>query len=95
MFSRQVEALGRPGDILVGISTSGGSKNVLRALETARTRKLLTIGFTGEKGRQKMTRNCDFLVVVLSDDTPRIQECHLFLWHYICGLVEHRISIPS
>ncbi len=95
VFSRQVEALGRPGDILVGISTSGGSINVLRALETARTRKLLTIGFTGENGRQKLTHNCDLLVVVLSDDTPRIQECHLFVWHYICGLVEQRISIPG
>jgi len=88
VFSRQVEALGRAGDILVGISTSGGSINVLRALETGRTGKLLTIGFTGENGRKIFTDTCDLSLVIPSTITPQIQEGHLFVWHTICGAVE-------
>jgi len=88
IFSRQVEALGKSGDILVGISTSGGSKNVLKALDTARQRGLTTIAFTGENGRSGMAAQCDLSLVVLSADTPRIQECHIFIWHVICEAVE-------
>ncbi len=88
IFSRQVEALAKPGDILVGISTSGGSPNILKALEAARTRGLLTVGFTGEKGRGKMGAKCDLCLAVSSNDTPRIQESHIFIWHVICGIVE-------
>jgi D-sedoheptulose 7-phosphate isomerase len=87
-FSRQVEALARAGDILVALSTSGGSPNIIKALEEARTRGLKTIGFTGEKGRQTMAPKCDLCLVVPSADTPRVQEVHEFVWHVLCGLVE-------
>jgi len=88
IFSRQVEALAKPGDILVGISTSGGSPNILMALKTARALGLTTVGFTGEKGLKKMGPKCDLCLVVPSTDTPRIQESHIFVWHVICGEVE-------
>jgi D-sedoheptulose 7-phosphate isomerase len=91
VFSRQVEALGRNGDILIGISTSGGSPNVLKAMETARSRGLLTIGFTGEKGKELLVHLCDLALIVPSTDTPRIQECHQFAWHFICDEVEKEI----
>jgi D-sedoheptulose 7-phosphate isomerase len=87
-FSRQVEALGTPGDILAVISTSGGSPNVLKALEVAHLRGIRTIGFTGEKGRQTMAPNCDLCLVVPSIETPRVQEVQEFVWHAICGMVE-------
>jgi len=90
-FSRQVEALARPGDVLAAISTSGGSANVLRALDVARQRQVKTIGFTGEKGRQTMAPKCDLCLVVPSTDTPRVQEVHEFIWHAICGLVEQAL----
>ena len=92
-FSRQVEALGKPGDILAVISTSGGSPNILKALEVARERHLKTIGFTGEKGRQNMAPKCDFCLVVPSADTPRVQEVHEFVWHVICGVVERALFV--
>jgi D-sedoheptulose 7-phosphate isomerase len=91
IFSRQVEALGKTGDILVGISTSGGSQNILNALDVARLKGLTPIGFTGEKGREKMGLKCDLCLVVPSMDTPRIQECHIFVWHVICGIVEQAL----
>ena len=92
-FSRQVEALGRPGDILAAISTSGGSPNILKALEVARERGVKTVGFTGEKGRQSMAPKCDLCLVVPSADTPRVQEVHEFIWHVICGMVEQALFI--
>jgi D-sedoheptulose 7-phosphate isomerase len=95
IFSRQVEALAKPGDILVGISTSGGSLNIHKALDTARSRGLTTIAFTGEKGREKMIPKCDLCLVVPSSDTPRIQESHIFVWHFICGVVERTIFPQS
>ncbi|MBE3037725.1 MAG: D-sedoheptulose 7-phosphate isomerase [Chloroflexi bacterium] len=95
IFSRQVEALAKPGDILVGISTSGGSPNILKALDTARALGLTTIAFTGEKGREKMDPKCDLCLVVPSTDTPRIQESHIFVWHVICGVVEQTIFPQS
>ena len=90
-FSRQVEALGKPGDILAAISTSGGSPNILKALEVARERGIKTVGFTGEKGRQRMAPKCDLCLVVPSADTPRVQEVHEFVWHVICGMVEQAL----
>jgi D-sedoheptulose 7-phosphate isomerase len=90
-FSRQVEALGKPGDILAAISTSGGSSNILNALEAARGRGVKTIGFTGEKGRQSMALKCDLCLVVPSADTPRVQEVHEFVWHVLCGMVEQTL----
>jgi D-sedoheptulose 7-phosphate isomerase len=91
IFSRQVEALARPGDILVGISTSGGSPNVLKALDAARMLGVTTIGFTGQKGRERMGAVCDLCLAIPSNDTPRIQESHIFVWHVICGMVEQTL----
>jgi len=91
IFSRQVEAFANSGDILVGISTSGGSANVLKALEAAKARNIITIGFTGEKGREKMGIKCDYCLIIPSSDTARIQECHEFVWHVVCGIVEKTI----
>jgi D-sedoheptulose 7-phosphate isomerase len=92
-FSRQVEALGKPGDILAAISTSGGSPNILKALEAARERGVKTVGFTGEKGRQSMAAKCDLCLVVPSADTPRVQEVHEFVWHVLCGMVEQALFV--
>ncbi len=87
VFEKQVLALGRPGDVLLGISTSGTSENVIRAIQAARNLGMVTAGFTGQEGRQ-MRGLCDFLVRVCSEDTPRIQEVHIFLGHILCDLVE-------
>jgi D-sedoheptulose 7-phosphate isomerase len=92
-FSRQVEALARSGDVLAAISTSGGSPNILKALEVARGRGIKTIGFTGEKGRQILAPKCDLCLVVRSTDTPRIQEVHEFVWHAICEMVENALFV--
>jgi D-sedoheptulose 7-phosphate isomerase len=92
-FSRQVEALAKPGDVLAAISTSGGSPNILKALEAARERGIKTVGFTGEKGRQVMAPKCNLCLVVPSADTPRIQEVHEFAWHAICGMVEQALFV--
>src|SRR5688500_10998083 len=81
IFSRQVEALAVKGDILVGISTSGRSLNVLKALDAARLKGATTIGFTGEKGRESMANKCDYCLAIPSADTARIQECQEFVWH--------------
>ncbi len=91
VFSRQVEALGRPGDILAAISTSGKSPNIFKALEAARAGGLTTIGFTGEKGLATMGPKCDLCLAIPSAETPRIQECHQFAWHFICGRVEETL----
>ncbi len=88
VFSRQVEALAGPGDVLAAISTSGRSPNVLKALETARLKGIRSLGFTGEKGRPTMESKCDICLVIPSTATPRIQEGQLFAWHVICGIVE-------
>jgi D-sedoheptulose 7-phosphate isomerase len=87
VFARQVEALGRPGDVLVGISTSGGSPNVVRALTAARAAGLVTIGLTGEGGGA-MEALCDHVVRAPSSDTQRIQEIHIAVGHAICEIVE-------
>jgi D-sedoheptulose 7-phosphate isomerase len=87
-FSRQVEALAKPGDILACISTSGHSANILKALDSARALDVTALGFTGEKGREIMASKCDYCLIVPSSDTPRVQECHAFVWHVICGIVE-------
>ena len=89
-FSRQVETLARPGDVLVAISTSGNSPNVLRAVESARARGVLTVGLTGEDGGALRGR-CDELLAVPSAATERIQEGHVTLIHLICELVERAL----
>lgn len=90
IYARIVQAKGRKGDILVAISTSGNSPNVIRALEQAKEIGLTTIGLTGEKGGL-MQEHCDLLFKVPSSDTPRIQECHILIGHTICQLVEEGI----
>lgn len=87
VFSRQVEALGKPGDLLLGISTSGNSKNVLLAFETARRMTLRTLGLTGGTGG-KMCDAVDLCVRVPSDSTAHIQECHITMGHVIVAIVE-------
>lgn len=86
-FARQVEALGRAGDVIVLISTSGNSPNVVRAAEAARERGLRVIGFTGEAGG-KLAPLSDICFRVPSNETPRIQEGHEFLGHLLCALIE-------
>lgn len=91
VFARQVEALGRPRDVLIGLSTSGGSANVLAALRVGRERGLVTIGFTGDSGSKPMGPACDILLAVPSDETARIQECHEFVYHVVAGMVEKEL----
>lgn len=90
VFARQIEALGTPGDVFFAISTSGNSKNILRAIAAAKDRGLRVIGFTGEGGGA-MAEHCDLCLCVPSKETPRIQEGHEFLGHTICALIESRM----
>ncbi len=89
-YARLLEACGRKGDVLVGISTSGNSPNVVKALQKANAIGLTTIGFTGIKGG-KMKDVCDIMIKVPSDDTPRIQEVHILVGHIICQLIEEEM----
>jgi D-sedoheptulose 7-phosphate isomerase len=91
LFARQVEALGQPGDVALGITTSGGSANVVLALETARALKLTAIALTGRDGGAA-GRAADVHINVPSDVTPRVQEVHMTLLHVICDLVETELS---
>ncbi|MHB1757379.1 MAG: D-sedoheptulose 7-phosphate isomerase [Leptospirillum sp.] len=90
IFSREVEAHGQKGDIAIGISTSGNSKNVLKAMEKARQMGLKTIALTGGTGG-KLKENADLSIVVPSKMTPRIQETHITLGHAVCELVEEEL----
>ena len=87
VFVRQLEGLAQPGDVAIGLSTSGNSPNVLKGLRAARSRHLTTIGLTGESGGQ-MAALCDICVRVPSKVTARIQEAHLAIGHILCALVE-------
>jgi D-sedoheptulose 7-phosphate isomerase len=87
VFSRQIEALGRPGDVAIGISTSGQSANVVAAMRTARKLGLKTIGFAGKDGGA-LAKCVDIPIVVRSTNTARIQECHITIGHLICELAE-------
>ncbi len=90
VYARMVRASGQAGDVLVVLSTSGNSRNILRALEDARQKQMITVGFTGQTGGQ-MTEYCDYLINIPSTDTPRIQECHMLIGHILCELTESRI----
>ena len=90
VYARLIQGIGKQGDILIGMSTSGNSKNVIKALEEAKKKNIITIGFTG-KANGNMKSYCDYLINIPSDDTPRIQECHLMLGHAICELVENEL----
>lgn len=89
-YARMIEAAGRKGDVIIGISTSGNSPNVVKAMRKAKELELLTIGFTGESGG-KMKEICDIMICVPSDDTPRIQEAHILIGHIICQLIEEEM----
>ncbi len=86
-FARQIEALGQQGDVFVAISTSGRSKNIMRALEACEAKGVRVIGFTGEHGGDMKDR-CDICFRVPSSETPRIQEGHEFIGHLLCALIE-------
>jgi D-sedoheptulose 7-phosphate isomerase len=90
VFSRQIEALGRPGDVAIGISTSGNSQNVLKAVSIAKELGLQTVGLTGNSGG-KLKDLVDHCLCVPSSDTPRIQECHILIGHILSELVEQTI----
>jgi D-sedoheptulose 7-phosphate isomerase len=90
IYARLLEGLAKPGDVLVGISTSGNSANIVKAFEMAKTIGVTTIGFTGQKGGS-MKELGDYLINVPSNTTPRIQESHILVGHIICELVEINI----
>ncbi len=92
VFSRQVAGLGRAGDCLIGISTSGNSENVLRAVEAARATGITTIGLLGRDGG-KLAKLCDHAVIVPDRVTARIQEAHILIGHTICGAVEQQLGL--
>jgi len=91
IFSRQLEAILSPNDMVIGISTSGYSKNVLNALNFAKQKKVSTLGFSGGDGGE-MNEICDLNIVVPSKDTPRIQEMHIFIGHTICKIIDDHFS---
>ena len=89
IYSRSVKAKGKRGDVLIGLSTSGNSENIVKAFKVAKELGLITVGLTGETGGQM--KNADYLINVPSNDTPRIQETHITIGHIICELVEKKI----
>ncbi|HEU5089176.1 MAG TPA: SIS domain-containing protein, partial [Roseiflexaceae bacterium] len=90
VFARQVEAYGRPGDVLVCFTTSGNSPNILAALESARSQGLVTVALLG-KGGGKAQHLADHKIVVASDDSARVQEAHMQIVHFMCALVEQAV----
>ena len=94
IFSRQIEALGVKGDVLVGISTSGNSKNVLNALDIANKKQMITIGLTG-KGGGKALSIANEAIVIESNTTARIQEMHILIGHILCDLIEEGLSLKK
>jgi D-sedoheptulose 7-phosphate isomerase len=93
VFERQVIGLAKPGDCLIGISTSGNSANVLRAMEAARSRGVHCIGLLGRDGGA-LAPLCDPAIVVTATTTARIQEAHIFIGHMLCALVEEVLGVP-
>jgi D-sedoheptulose 7-phosphate isomerase len=87
IYARLIRGIAHAGDVLVGLSTSGNSGNIVKAFEAARQKKVITVGFTGETGG-KMKTLSDYLFNIPSTDTPRIQESHILLGHIVCELVE-------
>jgi D-sedoheptulose 7-phosphate isomerase len=88
IYSRMIKGIGQTGDVIVGLSTSGNSKNIIEAFKTAKLKGMITIGFTGESGGE-MKNYSDYLINVPSNDTPRIQESHIMVGHIICEMVEN------
>jgi len=89
VFSKQIEALGKPKDLLIAISTSGNSKNIIEAVKKAKEKGIKTIGFLG-KGGGKLKKLVDISLIVESNNTPRIQEIHILIGHIICEIIENR-----
>ena len=87
IYARLIDGIGQPGDVLVGLSTSGNSANIIKAFEVASERGMVTVGFTGPTGGQ-MKALSDYLINIPSTDTPRIQESHILAGHIVCQLVE-------
>jgi D-sedoheptulose 7-phosphate isomerase len=95
VFARQLEALGKDGDVAVGISTSGNSRNVLRALEVAKSKGIYTVALTGASGGA-MKNLADCTLCIPSEETPRIQECHILTGHIICEIAEEMLfEVPE
>lgn len=90
VFSRQVEALGKPGDILIGISTSGNSRNVIAAFEKAKVKQMKTIAFTGNKSSES-EKIADVTLKIPSAITARIQECHILVGHIVCNAIDELV----
>ncbi|MDF1654031.1 MAG: SIS domain-containing protein [Coxiellaceae bacterium] len=91
VFARQLEAMCRPADVVIGLSTSGNSENILRAMAVAKSRGALTLGLTGANG-QKLNQACDHCVLVPSTDTARIQEAHILIGHSLCQYIELQVA---
>jgi D-sedoheptulose 7-phosphate isomerase len=91
IFSRQIEAIGCKGDLAIGISTSGNSKNVIRALLAAKKKGLVTVGMTGSSGGG-LRRETDYCLCIPSEHTPRIQEAHIAVGHILCEIIEEHFS---
>jgi D-sedoheptulose 7-phosphate isomerase len=91
VFARQVEAFGNPGDIFIGLSTSGNSANILRAVQAAKSQKLITCSFLGKDGGQ-LKGQCDIELLVPSSITARVQECHQLLYHVLCEWIESKVD---
>lgn len=90
VYARMLRGIGKPGDVLVGISTSGNSVNILEAIKVAREKEMIVVGMTGDSGG-RMRESCNYLINVPSNDTPRIQEAHITIGHVICELVENNL----
>jgi len=90
IYARIIDGTGQKGDVLVGISTSGNSPNIVKAFEAAKRKEMITIGLTGEEGGM-MRETSDILLNIPSDDTPRIQESHILLGHIICQFTEQNL----
>ena len=93
VYSRMIEGIGQTGDILIGLSTSGNSVNIIKAFDVAKEKGIVTVAFTGITGGQ-MKSISDYLINIPSSDTPRIQECHITIGHIICQLVEEKVFAP-
>lgn len=90
IYERIIEGIGRPGDVLIALSTSGNSKNILLAVEAAKRSKMISIGLTGRTGGQ-MNAICDCMIKIPSTDTPRIQESHILVGHILCQILEEEL----
>lgn len=91
IFARQIEAKAREGDIFIGISTSGKSKNILEAFRAAKKKKAVVVAFTGKDSNVDIDSTADYIIAIPSGITPRIQECHILIGHMICEIVEHKL----